>query len=78
MYNEAETINSPLLNVTNGNRYYVIPSTPCYSESSFEHLARYPANVPRREDRTFVIILASLIFFVQVIDAYIYINIECI
>lgn len=43
-----------------------IQSTPCYTDSSVEHLIRLPANVPEREDRVLVVILLSITFFVQV------------
>lgn len=43
-----------------------IQSTPCYTDSSIEHLIKLPANVPEREDSVLVVILLSITFFVQV------------
>jgi len=43
-----------------------IQSTPCYTDSSIEHLIKLPTNVPEREDRVLVVILLSITFFVQV------------
>ncbi|KAL5241365.1 hypothetical protein ACI65C_008775 [Semiaphis heraclei] len=42
-----------------------IQSTPCYTDSSIEHLIKLPANVPEREDSVLVVILLSITFFVQ-------------
>ena len=43
-----------------------IPSMPCYSDSSIEHLIKLPANVPERENKILVVVLLSITFFVQV------------
>jgi len=48
------------------NDFCDIHSTPCYTELSFEHLTKLPANVPEREDRVLVVVLLSITFFVQV------------
>jgi len=49
-----------------------IQSTPCYTDSSVEHLIKFPANVPERKDGVHVVILLSITFFVQVSEMQYY------
>lgn len=58
---------STFINNYNNHYQYNIPSTPIYSEMSGEHnIIKYPLNVPRREDRSLVLVLTSVTFFIQV------------
>lgn len=42
------------------------PSSPRYSDLSFRHLIKRPANVPNRDSKLLVIVLVSVTFSVQV------------
>ncbi|XP_026815504.1 uncharacterized protein LOC113555280 [Rhopalosiphum maidis] len=64
VYRKTETLNLSA-GADDKNDFYDIQSTPCYSELSFEHLTKLPANVPEREHRVLVVVLLSITFFLQ-------------
>ncbi|KAE9534950.1 hypothetical protein AGLY_008242 [Aphis glycines] len=64
VYRKTETLNLSA-GADEKNDSFDIQSTPCYSELSFEHLVKLPANIPERERRVCVVILLSITFFSQ-------------
>ncbi|XP_060840343.1 uncharacterized protein LOC132921369 isoform X2 [Rhopalosiphum padi] len=64
VYRKTETLNLSA-GADDKNDFYDMQSTPCYSELSFEHLTKLPANVPEREHRVLVVVLLSITFFLQ-------------
>lgn len=66
MYQKLEMLNYLSAGADDETDSCTIQSTPCYTDSSIEHLIKLPTNVPGREDKILVVVILSITFFVQV------------
>ncbi|KAL4153806.1 hypothetical protein QTP88_001639 [Uroleucon formosanum] len=65
VYQKLEMLNYLSAGADDETDSCTMQSTPCYTDSSIEHLIKLPTNVPGREDKILVVVILSITFFVQ-------------